>query len=306
MPITVTSRECHGISDDRQYDHLFHSLFGVMSKKIWNFDTGLLRVESTSGWCISSQMAITAVIVFHIMMSSWNGYANNHFVECIDFFLIYHIAMTLLYSSIITKLIYMSSINNMHCYASLTHTWYINQHCMWRCPGALKYQMISINDVLVSPGYSMRGIYTFILLLHIFYSKHWSREKMAAFSQKTLSYALSRMKLYEFRLTFHWSLFLMVQLTIFQHNIVSDNGLALIWLYAIIWANDVLFTDTYMRHFELIFKMVTEKIKFWWHSKLHYRGLVTHLHWVIIELHNGLSPVQCQAIIWTQYWLLNF
>ena len=37
------------------------------------------------------------------------------------------------------------------------------------------------------------------------------------FSQTTFSNAFSWMKIFEFRLKFHWSLFLMVQLTIFQH-----------------------------------------------------------------------------------------
>ena len=46
---------------------------------------------------------------------------------------------------------------------------------------------------------------------------HWGRDKMAATSQKTLLTAFSWMKLLEFRLKFHWTLFLRVQLTIFQH-----------------------------------------------------------------------------------------
>ena len=41
--------------------------------------------------------------------------------------------------------------------------------------------------------------------------------KMAAIQQTTLSNAFSWMKMLEFRLKFHWSLFLRVQLTIFQH-----------------------------------------------------------------------------------------
>ena len=40
---------------------------------------------------------------------------------------------------------------------------------------------------------------------------------MAAISQTTLSIAFSWIKMLEFRLNFHWSLFLRVQLTIFQH-----------------------------------------------------------------------------------------
>ena len=46
---------------------------------------------------------------------------------------------------------------------------------------------------------------------------HWGRDKMAAVSQTTLSNAFSWIKILEFRLKFHWSLFLRVQLTIFQH-----------------------------------------------------------------------------------------
>ena len=46
---------------------------------------------------------------------------------------------------------------------------------------------------------------------------HWGRERMAAISQTTFSNAFSWMKIYEFRLKFHWSLFPRVQLTIFQH-----------------------------------------------------------------------------------------
>ena len=46
---------------------------------------------------------------------------------------------------------------------------------------------------------------------------HWDRDKMAAISQTILSNAFSWMKMLEFQLKFHWSLFLRVQLTIFQH-----------------------------------------------------------------------------------------
>ena len=46
---------------------------------------------------------------------------------------------------------------------------------------------------------------------------HWGRDKMAAISQTMFSNAFSWMKMYEFRLTFHWILFLRFQLTIFQH-----------------------------------------------------------------------------------------
>ena len=55
---------------------------------------------------------------------------------------------------------------------------------------------------------------------------HWGRDKMDDISQTT----------FEFRLKFHWSLFLRVQLTIFHYD--SDNGLAPSRQQAIIWAND--------------------------------------------------------------------
>ena len=46
---------------------------------------------------------------------------------------------------------------------------------------------------------------------------HWGQERMAAISQTTFSSAFSWMKIYEFRLKFHWSLCPRVQITIFQH-----------------------------------------------------------------------------------------
>ena len=46
---------------------------------------------------------------------------------------------------------------------------------------------------------------------------HWGRDKMDAISQTTVSIAFSWMKMLEWRLNFHGSLFLRGQLTIFQH-----------------------------------------------------------------------------------------
>ena len=50
-----------------------------------------------------------------------------------------------------------------------------------------------------------------------FYLTHWGRDKMDAISQTTFSNAFSLMKMYEFRLRFHWSLFIRSELTIYQH-----------------------------------------------------------------------------------------
>ena len=44
---------------------------------------------------------------------------------------------------------------------------------------------------------------------------HWGRDKMDTILQPTFSNAFSWIKTYKFRLRFHWSLFLRVQLTIY-------------------------------------------------------------------------------------------
>ena len=46
---------------------------------------------------------------------------------------------------------------------------------------------------------------------------HWGRDEMAVIFQTKFSNAFSWMKIYGFPLMFHWSLFLRVKLTIFQH-----------------------------------------------------------------------------------------
>ena len=74
----------------------------------------------------------------------------------------------------------------------------------------------------------------------------WGRDKMAAIFQTTFSNAFSWIKIYEFRLKFHWILFLRVQLTILQHWFRYGSALTL-W-QAIIWTNGGEITDTYIRH----------------------------------------------------------
>ena len=46
---------------------------------------------------------------------------------------------------------------------------------------------------------------------------HWGRDKLALISQTTFWNVFSWMKMYEYCLGFHWSLFLGFELTIFQH-----------------------------------------------------------------------------------------
>ena len=56
-----------------------------------------------------------------------------------------------------------------------------------------------------------------VILEPVLILTHWGRDKMAAIFQTTVSNGFSWMKMFEFWLTFHWSLFLGVLLTIFQH-----------------------------------------------------------------------------------------
>ena len=46
---------------------------------------------------------------------------------------------------------------------------------------------------------------------------HWGRDKIDAISQTTFWSAFPWIKMFEFRLKFHWNLIVRVQLTIFQH-----------------------------------------------------------------------------------------
>ena len=66
----------------------------------------------------------------------------------------------------------------------------------------------------------LNGIgYYIVLVMFVSCTKltHLDRDKMAAKFLTTISNAYSWMKLYKFRLRFHWNLFPRVKITIFQH-----------------------------------------------------------------------------------------
>ena len=71
-----------------------------------------------------------------------------------------------------------------------------------------------LRESLISSKMFTKVITTY---LKITQSTHWGRDKMAAIFQTTFSNAFFWMKMNKFRLRFHWRLFPMVQLTIFQH-----------------------------------------------------------------------------------------
>ena len=107
-------------------------------------------------------------------------------------------------------------------YFDLVHTNKIVQHycyLQWLCTGdtmPLKYGRIftmgycTCHDFQWSTWFQLQNFTTWLLT-------HWGRDKMTPIFSKTFSNAFSWMKIYEFWLKFHWSLFLRVQLIKFQH-----------------------------------------------------------------------------------------
>ena len=83
---------------------------------------------------------------------------------------------------------------------------------------------------------------------------------MAAISQTMLSNAFSWMKMYEFRLRFHWSLFLGFQYS----SIGSDNSLALFRRQAIIWMQVLTYLLAWWQRFMLAYDYTTYILFMWW------------------------------------------
>ena len=72
---------------------------------------------------------------------------------------------------------------------------------------------------------------------------HWGRDKIDAILQTTLSNAFSWMKMFEYWLKFHWSLFPMVQLRIFQQ-----------WFRS--WLGAVQATSHYLNQWWLVYQRI--------------------------------------------------
>ena len=130
----------------------------------------------------------------------------------------------------------------------LNQCWLITGEVVWYSPEALWLEMLQISIIRICckithmkllpylPGASQwidvaSRLYTessgrdilYHLLMFLqqrllnYCLTHWGRDKMVAIFQTTFSNAFSWMKMFKFRLRFHWSLFPRVQLTIFQH-----------------------------------------------------------------------------------------
>ena len=97
---------------------------------------------------------------------------------------------------------------------------------------------------------------------------HWGRDKMAANFQTTYSNGYFLMKMYEFRLKFHWSLSLVVELAIFQRwfrkqrlgvdkatsHYLKQWRLAYWRIYASLGLNDVTGTPANMNFMNFIYQ----------------------------------------------------
>ena len=94
--------------------------------------------------------------------------------------------------------------------------------------------------IYLSVVYMVGYLSTWVRFSHVSTLTYWGRYKMDAISQTTFSSAFSWMKMFEFRLKFHWSLFLRVQLAIIQH-----------WFRWWLGADQV--TSHYLNHWWLVF-----------------------------------------------------
>ena len=81
--------------------------------------------------------------------------------------------------------------------------------------------------------------------------RRWGRDKMASISQTTFSRAFSWVKMIDFWLKFHWSLFLRVWSTIFQHWFRQWLGTYRPGDKPLSESMMVCFTDTYIQYTSL-------------------------------------------------------
>ena len=107
--------------------------------------------------------------------------------------------------------------NSEQVMASRFYTWHFHgnskrksQYPLWS-PGKNKSQETNFSANFEWKIISEMDYWHQILLTH------WGWDKMDAISQTTFSSAFSWIKMFEFQLKFHWSLFLRVQLTLFHH-----------------------------------------------------------------------------------------
>ena len=86
---------------------------------------------------------------------------------------------------------------------------------------ALWYRLMRKSNLISTAPLSVtdaiKRLYVPLITYMSRYLTHWDRDQIDAISQTTFSNAFSRMKMNEFRLGFHWSLFLVFKLTKLHH-----------------------------------------------------------------------------------------
>ena len=131
----------------------------------------------------------------------------------------------------------------------------------------------------------------------VLFKTHWGRDKTDAILQTTFSNAISWMKMVEFRLKFHWSLFLKVQLTIFQHWFRwwfgGEQATSLIWtndgpvqrrIYTSLGVNELKgwFTRSHIRYVGVLTRAYSKSTCGWW-EHMDFNWAVNLLIWLWVN-----------------------
>ena len=92
---------------------------------------------------------------------------------------------------------------------------------------------------------------------------YWGRDKMAAIFQTTFPNAFFLNEMYEFRIRFHWNMFLRVKLTISQHWLVPNIRQAIIWINTdwMDWLTHICVTwpDELLEECQLVYMLAIDK-----------------------------------------------
>ena len=154
--------------------------------------------------------------------------------------------------------------NNILCVHWCLNCWYSKSNCLIlnMCRNGFPPQgdsrtMIGImmvmktdtNRVALWPGFITQYPVDQYTELPYVWLTHWVRDKMAAIFQTTFSHAFSWMKMYKFRLRFHWSLFPRVQLA--GAKPLSEPKMVSLLTHICVtrpqWVNSLRSSDAYMR-----------------------------------------------------------
>ena len=93
----------------------------------------------------------------------------------------------------------------------------IGSNQRWRVNDSPYYRELAGHKPRISPDRLTGYTGTHFIDKHCTPLIHWGQDKMAAISQTTFSSAFSKVKLFDLRLKFHWSLFPRIQLTLSPH-----------------------------------------------------------------------------------------